>query len=373
MFIFGGFHESLRAETRFFNDLHIFDFQSFTWTELKYSKLARLPPPRSACNLAVCTAPNETLFVYGGYSKVKNVNAPGGSKSEGIIHVDCWMMPLKTLVGGLNNGANPPSWERISRKGEYPSARAGSSSIIHKNKMLLFGGVLDNEGDHHKMDSVFYDDLFSFDMERRRWFALRLKKASSGGRRRMKKKDGEGEKEDGSANDDSEDDIAKDDAEAVSSGWDLDKLRHDMFAFIDGDGNIVYEKIEDDDVVDGNESKPPQDVPTLAIETESDMESLDQTEDANELEQNQPEPSATEQASFTKPSQRMQYSAAMKVDKKGIPTRQSPLPRINCATVVKGNTLYIYGGTHLCLSFYFMFQSFLNITQCCPSNIKRCT
>ena len=32
---------------------------------------------------------------------------------------------------------------------------------------------------------------------------------------------------------------------------------------------------------------------------------------------------------------------------KGLPvsvSRQTPLPRINCAIVVKGNTLYVYGG-----------------------------
>jgi hypothetical protein len=152
MITFGGFQESLRAETRFFNDVHIFDFQTLAWTELKYSKLARLPPPRSACNLAIGTAPTEALFVYGGYSKVKSANTQG-SKSEGIIHADCWMLPLKQLVAGLNAGQNPPSWERISRKGEYPSSRAGSVSTVYKNKMLVFGGVLDNEGDHHKMDS----------------------------------------------------------------------------------------------------------------------------------------------------------------------------------------------------------------------------
>ncbi|EED88418.1 predicted protein, partial [Thalassiosira pseudonana CCMP1335] len=219
MIVFGGFHEALRTETRWFNDIHIFDFQSSAWTELQYGKLARLPPARSACNMVVCTAPSEALFVYGGYSKLKNVNAPGGSKSEGIMHVDCWVLPLKSLVGGVSaGGANPPSWERISRKGEYPSPRAGTSSILHKNKMLLFGGVLDNEGDHHKMESVFYDDLFALDLERRRWFSMKLKKASG---------------------------------------------------------------------------------------------------------------------------------SVMKVDEKGVPVfvaRQTPLPRINCATVVKGNTLYIYGG-----------------------------
>lgn len=320
MIIFGGFHESLRAETRFFNDLHIFDFQTNSWTELKYSKLARLPPPRSACCLAIATAPSEALFVYGGYSKVKNANAQG-SKSEGIIHADCWMLPLKQLVAGLNGGQNPPAWERISRKGEFPSSRAGSASIVHKNKMLLFGGVLDNEGDHHKMDSVFYDDLFSFDLDRRRWFALRLKKAGGGGRRR-KKKNVEAKVEEDSADDESEEDIGKDE-EAVSSGWDLDKLRHNMFAFIDGSGNNI-------------DNKPPKDAPTLETEAESELESV-ALADVGAVEENQAKKSV----------EKIQSSTVTKIDSKGMPSsvsRETPLPRINCATVVKGNTLYVYGG-----------------------------
>lgn len=360
MIVFGGFHEALRTETRWFNDIHIFDFQSSAWTELQYGKLARLPPARSACNMVVCTAPSEALFVYGGYSKLKNVNAPGGSKSEGIMHVDCWVLPLKSLVGGVSaGGANPPSWERISRKGEYPSPRAGTSSILHKNKMLLFGGVLDNEGDHHKMESVFYDDLFALDLERRRWFSMKLKKASgSGGRRRKKKDKGDNEQDtaDGGSDDGdgSEDELSTNDAEVISSGWDLDKLRHGMFAFIDGDGNIVYEKIEDEDATEEeSKEKRSQDSTTIATEVERELESIAGKTDVaayNEVSgesQQQKSLASSNASSPAKPSQKIAASAVMKVNEKGVPVfvaRQTPLPRINCATVVKGNTLYIYGG-----------------------------
>jgi len=65
----------------------------------------------------------EELFVYGGYSKVRNgsnFHAVGGggqqqqqqeqhrtSGSEGIVHVDCWTLPLKSLLsdgGGIEPG-----------------------------------------------------------------------------------------------------------------------------------------------------------------------------------------------------------------------------------------------------------------------------
>ncbi|KAL7534458.1 hypothetical protein ACHAXR_005887, partial [Thalassiosira sp. AJA248-18] len=383
MILFGGFHEALRSETRWFNDVHIYDFQSAAWTELKYGKLARIPPPRSACNMALCTSPTEALVVYGGYSKVKNANAPGASKSEGIMHVDCWMLPLKQLVtasskGGPLNGTSPPSWERLSRKGEYPSARAGSSCVLHKNKMLVFGGVMDNEGDHHKIKSVFYDDLFALDMERRRWFAMRLKKASSGGRRRRRKKGGEEEEEDvddngvdddvvvneedGNASDDDELDDEEKDAilrneEAQSSGWDLDQLRHDMFAFIDGDGNVVFEKIEDDDDDEAGDDDAEKKVPSatkLPENTNGKCDGGDTDNDVIKEQQQQqkqsiPHPAAAShpQAAASKPTEKIAASSVMKVNDKGLPTavaRQTPLPRINCATVIRNNTLYIYGG-----------------------------
>ena len=89
MILFGGFQESVtNGTTKFFNDVHIYDFQSRVWSELKYGKLARLPPPRSACNLAVMSssssssslcAGEEALFMYGGYSKVKMLHARGNT------------------------------------------------------------------------------------------------------------------------------------------------------------------------------------------------------------------------------------------------------------------------------------------------------
>lgn len=245
---------------------------------------------------------------------------------------------------------------------------------MHKNKMLVYGGVMDHEGDHHKMDSVFYDDLFALDMERRRWFAMRLKKASAGGRRRRRKKDGD-DAEDGAVGavegeDDVDDDepdeeldeeIVATNEEAKSSGWDLDQLRHDMFAFIDGEGNVVFEKIEEEESGDHNEGKgegkprEEEEEMTSATKQTEMSEDTDATGDGtgaeatNEAEQ-QPKQSASRPAAAPQaPKQRGKIAASsvMKVDDAGVPTavaRQTPLPRINCASVVRSNTLYIYGG-----------------------------
>ncbi len=348
MILFGGFHESNTSVTKWYNDTHIYDFQTRMWTELKYGKLARLPSPRSACNLAVCPS-SEVLFVYGGYTRMKNNNvvvtgnSGGGgsssshgvlattSKSESIVHVDCWMLPLKSLANGGNSGGGsssqpPPSWERITRKGEYPSPRAGTSSVTYKNRMLVFGGVADNEGDHHKLSSIFYDDLFALDMERRRWFAMSMKQADVGGgssSRRRRKKVNCGIKqydveEDSRYNEesdgDSEDDIttAIKNEEMKSSGWDFEQLRHDLFAVtVDGNGNSNLEKIERKD--------------TAVSSHKSELITI--KENVTNDDGNNP-------------------TAKALVDDKTLlsSARRTPLPRINCATVIRNNTLYIYGG-----------------------------
>ena len=371
MILFGGFHESAKNnDIRFFNDVHVYDFQTMAWTELKYGKLARLPPPRSACNLAL--GGGEALFVYGGYSKVRNasnVHACGGgqqqqqqqhrtSGSEGIVHVDCWMLPLKSLLldGGIAS-STPPTWERITRKGEYPSGRAGSSSVVYqKNRMVVFGGVMDDEGDHHAMASTFYDDLFAFDMERRRWFAMGLKEKKIAGGRRRRKKDavvdagtgtgraivgagGIDDGDDGDSDDfeDDDDAPAAKNEEVKSSGWGLDKLRHDMFAFTDGDGNVVFEKIDDAMKHDEEEGMA------------SAAQSADQLSETADVSRNFDDLTlkASDRVPALKGMGKTASSSVMKVDHKGHPAavaRETPLPRINCASVVRNNTLYIYGG-----------------------------
>ena len=38
------------------------------------------------------------------------------------------------------------NWQKVSRKGDFPSTRCGSAVTMYKSKALLFGGVFDDEG-----------------------------------------------------------------------------------------------------------------------------------------------------------------------------------------------------------------------------------
>jgi len=358
MVVYGGFYEAVREAPRWFNDLHIYDFSKNSWIECKYSTLATTPPERSAFNFGILGGA-DVAYLSGGYSKLKNP-APG-SKAEGRVFTDCWALHLKGLESGKT-----PTWERLSRKGEYPSQRSGTACGVWKNKMLVYGGVEDEETENHRVKSVFFDDLFAFDMDRKRWFRLNLKKKA--GDRRRRKKDGDKEneqeqqQEQQAVEEDSDEDDTGVDGEATSSGWDLGMLRSNMFAFIDGDGNVVYEKIEDDDDDDegGQAKKESETNDTYESDTGYDAdagekESSSNTEEARmknasalansgkDIVQKMVAPGPAAAAALP----RIADSEVMVLGDDGAPiavSRKTPLPRIKAQIVVRGNTLYVYGG-----------------------------
>ena len=231
MIVFGGFFEAAR-ETKFFADIHVFNLQTEQWLTLPTSRLSMKPEPRSACNVALL---GDKAFIHGGFSKLKTPN----STSEIKVHTDAWVLNLAPILQ-----QKAPTWERwmSSSKGSAetrpPNGRAGTSSLTYKNRMIVFGGVVDTEQHHHKVDSIFYNDLLALDIERRKWFPLRVKaKASGSGRRRRRKtKDGDDDEDedsiketgDNESSDESEleEEEEQDGDEIV--GWDIDMLRANM-------------------------------------------------------------------------------------------------------------------------------------------------
>ncbi len=90
-------------------------------------------------------ASEDILYIFGGYSKEKS----DGNRQEGKIHEDMWMLNLKPCLPtgkSSNLELGKAVWQKISRKGDYPSARCGSVVSVYKNKAVLFGGVYDTKG-----------------------------------------------------------------------------------------------------------------------------------------------------------------------------------------------------------------------------------
>jgi len=366
MVVVGGFFEALR-ETKWYNDVHVFDLQSETWMDVPQSRLVVKPEPRSACNVALYGT--DKIVVHGGFSKVKTSNAAAETKT----HTDAWILHLSPILQ-----QKPPTWERWmsstkSITSNSPNGRAGMSSLSYKNRMVVFGGVVDHEELNHKVDSVFYNDLMVMDIERRKWFPLRIKKTGDGApggasenRRRRRKNDGDDEvgndeevnkersdelstveEDDDSSSSDLEEEIAEDanNNTQKNSGWDLSMLRSNMFAFVDGDGNIVYERIDDEEETKEEEEEEKEEEKEKEEEEEEKVseEHKEEIRPRNVMSEEKLVPNKV-----ISDSKKIIASSVMALNETtNVPEavqRQDPLPRINAATIVHGNMMYMLGG-----------------------------
>eukprot|EP00981_Chlorochromonas_danica_P001943 scaffold402_cov166-Ochromonas_danica.AAC.1 len=379
--LFGGFYEAMR-EVRWFNDLFFFSFQEERWTQLPVRPSAPIPRPRSGVQMCVHTA-EDVLYIMGGYSKEKvsgsgggSGGAGGGGGKEGRVHEDMWMIALKPALpavrgggGGAGGGLDVSklSWQKVSRKGDYPTARSGAVMTVFKNKALSFGGVVDEEQPGHTLLSTFYNDLRAFDLDRRRWYLLGLRtqnnnKKGSGGGGGGKKKvslsatsgEVEQEEEEGSSDEEEEEEER---GEGGAGGGGGSGPTGPLFGYIDENGQVVYipyddlvdeeEQQEEGQVVEGKGSTPPPAAtldattppppPEVKVEKEVKKEEAEEVLPALQkmsLTATIPPPPA---AATTAPPPTTTWQTYLC-------DRKEPCPRINPALLVRGQTLIVYGG-----------------------------
>merc|ERR1711939_717516 len=149
--LFGGFRDTSQ-QTRYLNDVWLYDTQRFSWHQPALPPAAGKPDPRSSFSFL----PHESgAVLYGGYSRVKVSSAAtkatkGGGKGASKVT----MKPV--------NSPNPP--------------RAGATMAYHKGRGISFGGVHDIEDSEEGIDSEFFNLLFAYNIDRNRFFQLSLRK-----------------------------------------------------------------------------------------------------------------------------------------------------------------------------------------------------
>ncbi|MFS7971619.1 putative kelch-type beta propeller [Helianthus anomalus] len=160
--VFGGFYDTLR-EVRYFNDLYVFDLDTFKWQEIKPTPGCLWPSARSGFQLFVH---QDDIYLYGGYSK--EISSDKNSSEKGIVHSDMWVLDPKTWV-----------WNKVKKGGMPPGPRAGFSMSVHKNRAVLYGGVVDMETEGDVLMSLFLNELYGFQLDIHRWYPLELRKEKS--------------------------------------------------------------------------------------------------------------------------------------------------------------------------------------------------
>ncbi len=182
--VFGGFFDNLR-DVKYYNDCHIFDLSLYKWTRVTPEPGASVPSPRSGFQMAVDPAGGAdgggAVILYGGYFKKKVAMQQFDQRVErsqveelsdtGVEYRDLWSLDVGT-----------GTWDTMKKSGAPPSSRSGYAMLMHKRRLVVFGGVHDEDtADGDGLDSTFYNDLHAYSLDSGRWHELSVAAPKRGG------------------------------------------------------------------------------------------------------------------------------------------------------------------------------------------------
>eukprot|EP01113_Clastostelium_recurvatum_P039544 TRINITY_DN6047_c0_g1_i8.p1 TRINITY_DN6047_c0_g1~~TRINITY_DN6047_c0_g1_i8.p1 ORF type:complete len:558 (-),score=180.17 TRINITY_DN6047_c0_g1_i8:229-1902(-) len=324
--LFGGFHD-LGSEVRYHSDFWTFDIDTERWAQIEMKvRIAELmPSARSACSMGIH---GEMVYVYGGYSREKVKD----SLPKGVVHSDLWALDMRTN-----------KWEKVKKAGIPPSPRSGMGAIVDRTRLLILGGVYDEDKpDELSLVSTFYNDIYAFHMDSRRWFPMKVRSRADKPKARRKKKEAEKQTKGAQANEESDsDESAEEEEEAPEARarkpWEQDD---------DDDYDYGFD-IPDDTEENGTtsststttESAAPPGPSSRSLKVKpspSPSPALSATSAAPSA----GSPSAPLSPAPSSPSPSSPGPSSPAVVSKG----PMPSPRINPLLAIVGSTLYIYGG-----------------------------
>ena len=409
--LFGGFYDVSR-EMKYYNDTYLFCLRERRWRRLQSLDAAHRakPSPRSSACVAVY---GDTFFVYGGFAEVRVSTKTSYSQQLS----DMWALELSKGDKGVLESVEA-KWVRVPLKGMRPANRTSMAYSVYKNrKMVFFGGVTDvtngTGGPQHKNarkggdgggggggynshdkkggkgggnrsrkadradeeigeEAEFANDLFVFDMERRQFYSMPLRKKKAAGQKKLdaaakraKRKakrqakikgkagrgasggDGEQEAEEGDEREDvGHDDEEKDDKgdeddeddDTESSGvvFTIEDLDDDKLYYIQNSMIIEVGKA----MGDGQQQPPaaPSAPQSGAMAPGQEHEDEDTLCGGGESKQQSRKQRARQEEAKAK------AEAEAKAKAEAEAGRGMPRARFKATSCVCGNTMYVYGG-----------------------------
>eukprot|EP00136_Aspergillus_niger_P004312 XP_001394460.2 Kelch repeats protein [Aspergillus niger CBS 513.88] len=154
--LFGGFQDTSQ-QTKYLQDLWIYDCSKYTWFNPTLSTASQKPDPRSSFSFL----PHES-----GDTWFLRVTPPGPEAPA--------------------NAAPTVRWERRKKPANSPNPpRAGATMAYHKGRGIMFGGVHDVELSEEGIDSEFFDTMFAWNTDRNRFFPLTLRRPRAPGKKQL--------------------------------------------------------------------------------------------------------------------------------------------------------------------------------------------
>ena len=201
--LFGGFQDTSQ-QTKYLQDLWIYDCTTFTWHEPKLPLASGRPEPRSSFSLL----PHESgAVLYGGYSRVKVPSTAGRKHGKSgfvaskmllkpLVHQDTWSLRITPPSTDAPSNSFPTvRWERRKRPANTPNPpRAGATMCAHKGRGIQFGGVHDVEESEEGIESEFFNSLFVWNVDKNRFFPLTLRRPRTQPRKQIIERGGRRER-----------------------------------------------------------------------------------------------------------------------------------------------------------------------------------
>lgn len=158
--MFGGFYDA-GAETKYLDDLWIFDTREYKWIKVDWLNDPNAKPtPRSGFQFVSLES---GVILYGGYNQIKMK----GGVYEGQVLSDMWHLKIDPV------DLKKTRWEKrkISNTAAAPLPRSGPCSAAAKNgkSFYLFGGVQDENLSEELLNGTCLNDLWEYSAEKGQW------------------------------------------------------------------------------------------------------------------------------------------------------------------------------------------------------------
>ncbi|CRG97240.1 kelch protein, putative [Plasmodium gallinaceum] len=256
---------------------------------------SHMPSKRSSVCLFTDTK-FQKIYIYGGYSQVKNTSR----NSIGAYYNDLWVLNINYI----NEDNISVKYKKLKKSIFQPSKRIGFSTCTYKNFLILFGGVFDKfEHNNEKnsntkeeslnMESIFFNDIYLFDMNKEHWSYLSLKNKETKNLNINSKENKKNESEENKSHEIninkhsssekessfSENKIVKSEYKDHSENYDSNYLNDDdneeyysnVFVYFDENGNKKTMKIEKDEISNMNFNEKKEYVDSVENEMDKQM------------------------------------------------------------------------------------------------------
>ena len=287
-----------------------------------------------------------------------------------FIHQPTFLIRSAPKGGSLNVRDLRVQWEQLPVKGNAPSTRSSMSVAVHKNRAVCFGGVMDEDG-KDDLTSRFFNDIHAFDMDKKRWFELKLrsKDKSKGKRRKNKKKKKKRDVDEsaGQDDDDEEEEEDEDEDDEENNHHDAlgyDDLEDDKFYYI-VDGELVEMEMDSEDEDEGENQGGDEGEEKGIAEGEQQSAADDATKEKERLRKEDEKALAAAEAKAEAEEQAAREAAAQEAERElaeaaaeaeaakvlemlRLEARENakvtPRPRMGAGLAVRSHSLYVFGG-----------------------------